>query len=127
MACKALFYLQKYDDSHIWVFISLWERASRNGLIRISAFMLLHLPSLYQKWTYSYFRLCATPFTIVGTKSDIAVSSQEKDEIMTFTALRDRAKITSVRLTEPESTPDREGISVHSLILGATQRTWLFW
>jgi hypothetical protein len=46
---------------------------------------------------------------------------------MTFAVLRDHAKITSVRLTEQESTPDREGISAHSLILGATQRTWLFW
>jgi len=46
---------------------------------------------------------------------------------MIFTALRDRTKTTSVRLTEQESTPDRKGISVHSLILGATQKTWLFW
>jgi len=74
-----------------------------------------------------YFRLRATPFTIVGAKSDTIVSSQEKDEIMTFTALRDCAKTTSVRLTEQESTPDREVISAHSLIFGATQRTWLFW
>jgi hypothetical protein len=81
----------------------------------------------FQKWSYSSSRLCATSFTIVGTKSDTAVSSQEKDEIMIFTALRDRTKTTSVGLTEQESMPDREGISVHSLILGATQRTWLFW
>ena len=46
---------------------------------------------------------------------------------MTFIVLRDRVKTTSVRLTEQESMPDREGIPAHSLILGATQRTWLFW
>lgn len=46
---------------------------------------------------------------------------------MTFTALRDRVKTTSVHLTEQEGTPDRERISAHSLILGATQRTWPFW
>ena len=46
---------------------------------------------------------------------------------MTFTVLRDRAKTTSVRLTEQESMLDREGISAHSLILGAAQRTRLFW
>jgi hypothetical protein len=46
---------------------------------------------------------------------------------MTFTVLRDRAKTTSVRLTEQESTLDRKGISAHSLILGAAQRTRLFW
>ena len=45
---------------------------------------------------------------------------------MTFTVLRDRAKTTSVRLTEQESMLDREGISAHSLILAA-QRTRLFW
>src|SRR5260370_42414525 len=31
--------------------------------------------------------------------------------------IRDRAKTTSVRLTEQESTPDREVISAHSLML----------
>lgn len=59
---KALLSLQKYDDLHIWMFISLWGQASRNGLIRI-------------------FCLRATPCTIIGAKSDTAVSPQEKDEI----------------------------------------------
>ena len=108
MVRKALFSLQKHDDLHIWVFISLWGHASRNGLIRISAFVLLHVPSLVQRAIQLY-RL------------------KKRTRSMTFTVLRDRAKTTSVRLTEQESTPDREGISAHSLILGATQRTWLFW
>jgi hypothetical protein len=43
MARKALFHLQKRDASHIWVFISLWKRTSRSGLIRIPAFVLLHV------------------------------------------------------------------------------------
>lgn len=40
---KVLFHLQKHDASPIWVFISLWKRASRSGLIRIPAFVLLHV------------------------------------------------------------------------------------
>src|SRR2546421_1687397 len=108
MARKALFHLQKQDDSHIWVFISLWERASRNSLIRISAFVLLHLPSLVQRAIRLY-RL------------------KKRTRSMTFTVLRDRVKTTSVRLTEQESTPEREGTEIPSLILGATQKTWLFW
>ena len=108
MACKALFHLQKYDASHIWMFIFLWKRASRNGLIRLSAFVLLHLPSLVQRAIQLY-------------------HLKKRARSMTFTVLRDRAKTTSVRLTEQESTLDREGISAHALILGAAQRTRFFW
>ena len=62
MVCRALFHLQKYDASHIWMFIFLWKRASRNDPIRLSGFVLLHVPSLVQRAIQ-------------------LVSSQEKDEV----------------------------------------------